>query len=103
MQEFTEVVLDIISSIPRGKVVTYGQVAAYADSPRSARQVSRILHSMSESYNLPWHRVINKQGKISLTGQAGHAQKVLLEREGIVFKNNKIDLSIYQWKIAENE
>ena len=103
MQDFTETVLDIISSIPRGKVMTYGQVAAYADSPRSARQVARILHSMSEKHHLPWHRVINKQGKISLTGQPGYSQKALLEREGIVFINNKIDLSIYRWEITENK
>jgi methylated-DNA-protein-cysteine methyltransferase-like protein len=103
MLEFTEIVLDVIASIPRGKVMTYGQIAAYADSPRSARQVARILHSMSGTHQLPWHRVINKQGKISLTGQAGFIQRTLLEREGIIFKNNKIDLSIYRWKITENE
>ena len=83
--------------------MTYGQIAAYADSPRSARQVARILHSMSGTHQLPWHRVINKQGKISLTGQARFIQRTLLEREGIIFKNNKIDLSIYRWKITENE
>jgi methylated-DNA-protein-cysteine methyltransferase-like protein len=88
MLEFTEIVLDIIASIPRGKVMTYGQIAAYADSPRSARQVARILHSMSYAHHLPWHRVINKQGKISLTGQAGFTQKTLREQEGVVFINN---------------
>lgn len=102
MQEFTKIVLEIIQQIPRGKVMTYGQIASWADSPRSARQVARILHGMSEAYNLPWHRVINKQGKISLTGVPGSTQRALLEREGIVFKNNKIDLSIHQWKITEN-
>jgi len=103
MQEFTKIVLEIIKEIPKGKVMTYGQVAAWADSPRSARQVARILHGMSEAHNLPWQRVINKQGKISLTGIAGATQRALLEREGIVFKKGKIDLSIYQWKITENE
>jgi methylated-DNA-protein-cysteine methyltransferase-like protein len=58
---------------------------------------------MSDAYELPWHRVINKQGKISLTGQAGAMQKALLEREGIVFKQGKIDLDVYRWKIAENK
>jgi methylated-DNA-protein-cysteine methyltransferase-like protein len=103
MQEFTKVVLDIIGQIPEGKVMTYGQIAGWADSPRSARQVARILHGMSDAYELPWHRVINKQGKISLTGQAGAMQKALLEREGIVFKQGKIDLDVYRWKIAENK
>ena len=47
--------------------MTYGQVAAAAGSPRGARQVVRVLHSMSEKYGLPWHRIINVQGEISLT------------------------------------
>ena len=67
MTKFTEEVLDIIKMIPKGKVMTYGQIAAYAGNPRGARQVSRILHSMSSSHELPWHRVINSKGGISLT------------------------------------
>ena len=103
MHEFTSMVLEIVSSIPKGKVMTYGDVAATADSPRSARQVARILHSMSDAYNLPWHRVINKQGKVSLTGEAGHQQKVLLKQEGLVFINGKIDLDIYRYSFIENK
>ncbi|MCF7926215.1 MAG: MGMT family protein [Candidatus Izimaplasma sp.] len=98
MKKFTEDVLDIIQSIPYGNVMTYGQIAAVAGNLHGARQVSRILHSMSDKYNLPWHRVINAQGKISLKGEYGHLQKRLLEQEGIVFKNHKINLREYRFK-----
>lgn len=91
---FTERVIRIIQEIPTGYVMTYGQVAAAAGSPRGARQVVRILHSMSEKYRLPWHRVINIKGEISLTGSD---QQELLEMEGVRLKNGKVDLTIYRW------
>ena len=99
MTKFTEEVLDIIKMIPSGKVMTYGQIAAYAGNPRGARQVSRILHSMSETHNLPWHRVINSKGTISLTGEGGFIQGAMLADEGIPVINKKIDLSKYLFKI----
>lgn len=92
MTEFTKVVIEIIKDIPFGKVMTYGQIASYAGNPRGARQVSRILHSMSEKYDLPWHRVINSKGGISLTGEPGFRQGDLLSKEGIEVRNKKIDL-----------
>jgi len=95
MNLFTERVICIIQSIPAGHVMSYGQVAAAAGSPRAARQVVRILHSMSKSYGLPWHRVINAQGEISYTAED---QREMLEAEGIVFglKGN-VDLTVYRW------
>ncbi len=99
MTKFTEDVLDIIKMIPSGKVMTYGQIAAYADNPRGARQVSRILHSMSSAHKLPWHRVINSKGTISLTGEAGFVQGSMLADEGIPVINKKIDLQKYLFKI----
>ena len=98
MTKFTEEVLDIIKMIPHGKVMTYGQIAAYAGNPRGARQVSRILHSMSSAYSLPWHRVINSKGSISLTGEAGFIQGSMLSSEGIEVINKKINLKKYQHK-----
>ena len=98
MTKFTEEVLEIIKMIPHGKVMTYGQIAAYAGNPRGARQVSRILHSMSSAYNLPWHRVINSKGSISLTGEAGFTQGSMLSSEGIEVINKKINLKKYQHK-----
>lgn len=101
MTEFTEQVIHIIKSIPHGKVMTYGQIAAYAGNPRGARQVSRILHSMSFKYNLPWHRVINSKGGISLTGEPGYTQGELLSQEGIEVINKKIKLNNFLYKIDE--
>ena len=95
MNLFTERAIRIIQGIPAGRVMTYGQVAAAAGSPRGARQVVRVLHSMSKKYGLPWHRIINVQGKISLTDGD---QRELLEMEGITFKENgTIDLTVYRW------
>jgi len=97
MTEFTEQVLDIIKSIPYGHVMTYGQIAAIAGNPRGARQVSRILHSMSGAHQLPWHRVINSQGGISLTGEGGFVQTQLLLSEGIEVRHKRVDLKRYRY------
>ncbi|MGL6221758.1 MAG: MGMT family protein [Lacrimispora sphenoides] len=97
MTQFTEEVLVIIKGIPYGRVMSYGRVARLAGNTRGARQVVRILHSMSEKYNLPWHRIINSKGKISITDKRGAAiQKELLILEGIeVTEDGYIDISIY--------
>lgn len=97
---FTERVIRIIQGIPAGHVMTYGQVAAAAGNPRGARQVVRILHSMSAKHGLPWHRIINAKGEISFT--AGE-QRELLEAEGILFKNEKVDLKVYRWSPPDAE
>jgi methylated-DNA-protein-cysteine methyltransferase-like protein len=99
MQPFTERVVNIIRNIPRGKVMTYGQIARVAGSPRGARQVVRALHSMSGKYHLPWHRVINSKGEIGLKDYHQRTfQKELLQSEGIDFiDNNTIDLKQYQY------
>ena len=96
---FTMRVIKIIQSIPSGKVSTYGAIARLAGSPRGARQVSWALHSMTEKYNLPWHRVINSQGKLVLKSDASsETQKLLLEKEGIeVMANFKVDLKKFLW------
>lgn len=96
MNSFTNEVIQIIKMIPKGQVMTYGQIAAYAGNPRGARQVSRILHSMTQKYNLPWHRVINSKGGISLTGENGFVQAQMLISEGVVVQNKKVDLNKYQ-------
>lgn len=101
MEKFTANVIEIIENIPNGKVMTYGQIARLAGSPRGARQVSRILHSMSKKYNLPWHRVINAEGKISIRDEElSHVQKLSLESEGVIFLNgtNMVNLDEYQYK-----
>ena len=99
MTAFTEQVINIIKSIPEGKVMTYGQIAKLAGSPRGARQVVRILHSMSKKHRLPWHRVINAKGEIALKDDASfHIQKMVLQSEGIEINRQKyVDLNKYQY------
>ncbi|WP_453990566.1 MGMT family protein [Bacillus nitroreducens] len=98
MQPFTENVIQIISQIPQGKVMTYGQIARLSGSPRGARQVVRILHSMSKKHNLPWFRVINSKGEIAIRDEETRtAQIIFLEDEGVEVVNGSIDLSRYQY------
>jgi len=96
---FTESVKSLIKKIPKRKVATYGHIATLAGSPRAARQVVRILHSSSRKDKLPWHRVVNSKGKISLKPDQGYElQRSLLEDEGVVFDDNgAIDLDRYLW------
>lgn len=97
---FTAMVVDVIKSIPHGKVATYGQIAMLAGNRFGARQVVWILNSMSEKEKLPWHRVINSQGKIALKQGAGYEiQKKLLLNEGVKFdKKDKINFKLYLWQ-----
>lgn len=99
MTPFTEEVIKIIRIIPEGKVMTYGQIARFAGSTRAARQVVRILHSMSKKYSLPWYRVVNAKGQIVIKNEEGYLEQNLnLVSEGVeVDKNGKIDLEKYQW------
>ena len=99
MDTFTRHVIDVIKAIPKGFVTSYGRVAALAGNPRGARQVSRILYSLSEKHELPWHRVVNASGRISLPkGRGYELQKALLESEGVfVSSSGAVDLSTYLW------
>ena len=103
MTPFTESVIQIIRSIPEGRVMTYGQIAALAGSPRAARQVVRVLHSMSRNYQLPWHRVINSKGRIALSDdESYHEQLFSLESEGVeIGLNGVIDLTQFQYHPEE--
>jgi methylated-DNA-protein-cysteine methyltransferase related protein len=90
----------VIRRIPRGRVASYGQVAALAGHPRAARAVVWILHSSSASAKLPWHRVINSRGTISLRPGYGYEeQKALLMREGVAFdRQGRVDLRRQGWR-----
>ena len=96
---FTERALDVIRSIPKGKVASYGQIAALSGSPKAARQVVRILHTLSSPEKLPWHRVIGSTGEISLPKGAGfEEQKARLEAEGVrVGAGGEIDMKKHGW------
>jgi methylated-DNA-protein-cysteine methyltransferase-like protein len=97
---FYERVVKFIKNIPAGKVATYGQIADYAGNARAAREVAYILHSSSEKENLPWQRVINSKGRISLKpGRGYELQKQLLEDEGVIFdEEDHVDLDRFLWQ-----
>ena len=97
---FTQDVKAAIRSIPRGRVATYGQIAALAGREHGARGVAWILHSSSEAAGLPWHRVIGGAGRISLPRRRGfEEQKRRLSAEGVaVGPGGRIDLKRYQWE-----
>jgi methylated-DNA-protein-cysteine methyltransferase related protein len=99
-QSFTDRAKRLIKSIPKGKVATYGQIAAFAGDPRGARQVARLLHSCAEKDNLPWQRMINRTGRISLfPGHGYELQHSLLRKEGIRFRlDGSIDLGRFLWQ-----
>lgn len=99
MEAFTRLVIEIIKCIPEGKVCTYGRIGRLAGRSNGARQVARILHSSSRKHKLPWHRVVNVSGRISLPRSGGYeAQKVCLQAEGITFDAaDRIDLEEYLW------
>ena len=92
----------VVSEIPSGHVLTYGEVARLSGMPRAARRVSQALRRAPRGVKLPWHRVINAQGKISFpeNSSAWHKQKDMLEEEGIVFLNGKIDLEHFGYRGA---
>ncbi len=81
----------VVSEIPSGHVLTYGEVARLAGLPRAARRVSQALRRAPRGMKLPWHRVINSQGKISFPEDSSgwKRQKDKLEAEGVVFLNGK--------------
>ena len=99
MQDFTQNVIATIQRIPYGRVATYGQIAAMSGAPRRARHVGRILQKYNGPDDLPWHRVINSRGQISLPHFGGYeVQRALLMQEGVVFnEQDVVDLKLFGW------
>ena len=94
----------VVKRIPKGRVATYGQVARLARLPNGSRQVGYALHNLRDGSDVPWHRVINREGRISLPPESPSSslQRALLESEGVVFDpNGVISLKQYQWKKLE--
>ncbi len=90
----------VVKLIPFSKVATYGQVAVLAGLPGHARQVGYAMHALTDDSMVPWHRVVNARGEISIRSEPLFAdiQRNLLEAEGIEFNlQNRIDLKKYQW------
>jgi methylated-DNA-protein-cysteine methyltransferase-like protein len=94
-----ERIWQFVKKIPRGKVATYGQIARIAGIEGHARFVGYALHGIPQNAGIPWHRVINSQGRLSLSGLSARRQRRLLEAEKIEFSPaGKIDLKQFQWK-----
>lgn len=98
---FREKVIQAVKEIPYGKVVSYGQVAAVCGSPRAARQVGWMLHTLDGDNTVPWWRVINNLGYISIKGNlmsTPKAQQELLRNEGVeVTDDLKINIEQYRY------
>lgn len=92
--ERDELIIRAIRSIPRGKVATYGQVAAAAGYPLYHRLVARILNRVGNS--LPWQRVVGAGGAIKLRLDAGLEQRMRLEMEGVTFRGKRVALDLHQ-------
>ena len=93
-------VWDAVRRIPRGRVTTYGSVAALCRLQGQQRLVGYALHNLPAGADIPWHRVINAKGMISLGGEPGRTQQQMLESEGVVFLRKKIDLERFGWKLS---
>ena len=90
----------VVRAIPRGRVATYGQVAQLAGLPGHARLVGYALAALDTDSGVPWHRVVNAQGGISLAADshAARAQRALLEAEGITMRGGRVPLDRYRWR-----
>jgi len=96
-------IYDVVRRIPRGRVATYGQVAALAGLGGHARQVGYAMSALPEGSKVPWHRVVNAQGRISPRAERGedHCQRDFLETEGIVFEGDRLSLPRYRWQASD--
>jgi len=96
-----ERIYSVVRRIPRGRVATYGQVARLAGLPGHARQVGYALAALTESNDVPWHRVLNAEGRVSPRKEPGWdaVQRQLLTREGVDFDAaGRASLERYQWR-----
>lgn len=91
-------VYDFLKTIPKGKVVTYGQIAAHLGNPKLARVVGNILHNNPDPANIPCHRVVNARGEVAKNFAFGgaEAQRKLLEAEGVMFGvDGRVELEVF--------
>jgi methylated-DNA-protein-cysteine methyltransferase related protein len=90
----------MVRRVPPGRIVSYGGVAALLGQPRAARGVGQALHALPEGSNVPWWRVVNRNGEISIRGfpHAAKLQRRLLEAEGVRFdRHGRIDWKRFGW------
>ena len=99
--KFNDRVIKIVCLAPLGSIVSYGQVALMVGTPRAGLQVGGVLNKLDETADVPWWRVINNSGRISIKGSdfSARDQKERLEAEGVVVSNKlKIDIEKYRWR-----
>jgi methylated-DNA-protein-cysteine methyltransferase-like protein len=94
----------VLAQIPSGAVTTYGQLAEFAGLGRAARWVGRTLSQLPEDSTLPWHRVIAAGGRLSLPADSpsGREQRQRLAGEGVLLRNDRIDVQRYGWRPMEH-
>ena len=94
-----EMIYGIVCQIPKGKVASYGQIAALAGNRRWARVVGYALHAIPQGSDIPWHRVVKKSGEVfgGAESDGGRYQTELLLEEGVGFIDGYVDMEHYQW------
>lgn len=98
---FKQKVIGVVSKIPYGSVASYGQVALYCGAPRAAREVGWTLNRMENIDEVPWWRVVNNTGRITIKGSSFSAdmQRKLLRSEGLIISDDfTFDIEHYRWK-----
>jgi methylated-DNA-protein-cysteine methyltransferase-like protein len=100
VKTFDREVYALVRRIPVGRMVTYGQVAAWLERPRAARAVGGAMRRCPAG--VPWHRVVNAEGRISRRARAASmvTQRLLLEREGVTLRRGRVDLARHAWDVV---
>ena len=100
-----QAVYEYLATIPKGKIVTYGQIAKFLGNSNLARTVGNILHENPDGDKYPCYKVVNAQGKLAENYAFGGLkfQKMRLEADGITVNNDKVDLKKYQWNYEDDE
>ena len=103
MTSFNARVYSMVRRIPYGEVASYGDIAARLGAPRAARGVGYALSALPEGSDVPWWRVVNRYGEISIPHLGGRLQRMLLEQEGVrLGKAGRVDLKRYRWEGASD-
>jgi len=92
-------IYQVVRQVPPGRVASYGQIAEIVGPGCGARMVGYAMAATPEGSDIPWQRIVNREGKISLPGRGGQIQRMRLEAEGVVFDaRNRIDMTRFGWQ-----
>jgi len=98
-----EAFLRVIRSVPKGKVSTYGRVAAAAGYPMYHRAVARLLRTTGPLHGVPWQRIVGAGGEIKLRGEAAAEQRLRLTMEGVKFRGRRVNMDLYEHELRSWE